>query len=207
MILNQLCHLDNGFLTRLFVPKVLRIGVLVMKRLFLITICAAGLLKTSFDNNQAKAQDLGKPVAASGNARFSRILDGPNLTQKLVPFRFTGKGEIPINFVLDQSSGEQKPLKSQTMVVVYTAKGRNKRAIDQIVTIWKSPVLKTDRNEARKIPVETQIPVQKGDYVIDVIVCDTDEPIGQSKLMEYHPEPAKFPGMVINLRQYLVSVE
>lgn len=178
-----------------------------MKRLFLIAICTAGLLQTGFDNNQVTAQEPPKPATKSGNARFSQILDGPNLTQKLVPFRFTGKGGIPVNFVLDQSSGEQRPLKSQAMVVVYTAKGKNKRAIDQIVTIWKSPVLKTDTNEARKIPVETQIPVQKGDYVIDVIVCDTDEPVGQSKLMEYHPELAKFPGMVINLRQYLVSVE
>ena len=183
-----------------------------MKRLFMTSIFAASLFMTGFDKNQASGQAVAKPAAAPGNAdeekgRFSRILDGPNLTQKLVPFRFTGKGTIPINFVLDQSSGEQKPLKSQAMVVVYAAKGNNKRAIGEIVTIWKSPVMKTETNEARKIPVDAQIPAQKGDYVIDVIVCDTDEPVGQTKLMEYHPEPGKFPGMVINLRQYLVSVE
>jgi hypothetical protein len=75
------------------------------------------------------------------------------------------------------------------------------------VTIWKSPVMTTEANVEKKIPVDTKIPLQPGDYVIDVVVCDTDEPISQSKLMEYHPEPEKFPGMMINLRQYLVTVE
>lgn len=140
-------------------------------------------------------------------ARFSTILDGPNQTQKLVPFRFTGKGSIPINLVLDQSSGEKNALKSQLMVIVYEAKGPIQRSIGEVIKIWKSPVMETAANVAKKIPVNAEIPMQPGHYVIDVVVCDTQGSIKQSRLMDYHPAPEKFPGMIINLRQYLVTVE
>jgi hypothetical protein len=183
-----------------------------MKYRALLLTVASGVFHSNFISTSAEAQAGNTPTAVKGNENaakgwYSQILDGPNLTRKAVPFRFTGKGAIPINFVLDQSSGEKKPLKSKAMVIVYKARGSNRRSIGEIVTIWKSPVMTTEANVEKKIPVDTKIPLQPGDYVIDVVVCDTDEPISQSKLMEYHPEPEKFPGMMINLRQYLVTVE
>lgn len=178
-----------------------------MMRPTLLLTLILGLACTVGENN-ASAQAAVQPAGASTpQGRFSKILDGPDLTQKAVPFRFTGKGGIPVNFVLDQSSGDKSKLNAQVMVVVYSGKGPNNRSIGEIVTTWKSPVLTTAAGQSEKIKVETMIPVQSGNYVIDVIVCDTDASISQSRLADYHPEPDKFPGMMINLRQYLVTVE
>lgn len=176
-----------------------------MRPSFLVALVLALACFAGQSNASAKSVQAAGAITPQG--RFSRILDGPNLTQKAVPFRFTGKGGIPVQFVLDQSSGEKSKLNAQVMVVVYSASGPNQRTIDEIVTIWKSTVLSTDPGQARKIDVSTMIPVQNGNYVIDVIVCDTDAPIQKSALTDYHPAPEKFPGMMINLRQYFVTVE
>jgi hypothetical protein len=72
-----------------------------MKYRALLLTVASGVFHSNFVSTSAEAQAGNTPTAVKGKenaakGRYSQILDGPNLTRKAVPFRFTGKGAAEI---------------------------------------------------------------------------------------------------------------
>lgn len=90
--------------------------------------------------------------------------------------RIVGVGGLPVHLKLSDVGNWNRERRLQVVVAVYTRADANSYKIAQRVGVFVHPdVLTTKAGQESVVPFETDIPLQSGEYLACIMLCDPDQ--------------------------------